>query len=455
MFKKFIGNKKFYKRTLVVAVPMMLQQLVASSVNLLDNLMVGQLGDAALGGVAAVNKFYMIAIFAGMGLIAASSIFLAQFYGAKKVEKMQESFRFSIVYVSLIMIFFFVASLLFAEQIVHYFTPDKEIISKGIAYFAVAKYTFLPMALSLSIAGAMRSVGETKIPMYCSFLAVFINAVLNYGFIFGNFGLPRLEVAGAALATLIARIIETGILLIVIWKMDLPFKTKVKDLFKIPSELSRKIFIKAAPLATNEVLWSFGMATLFKLYGTRGSEVISGYAVANTISDLFFVLFGGMAAASTVLISHHLGANELEEAKSNAYRLIGFSMMLAVVFGILMFGSSFIVPNWFQISKEAREITTTTLRIMSCMFWIYMLNTSLYFTLRAGGDTKSTFYMDSIYMWTFNIPLVAAVAYFTDFDIYTLYIIGQSTDLVKMFIAYRLVRKEKWVVNLAIEPEVL
>lgn len=453
--KKFIGTKEFYKVALIVAIPLMLQQLITSSVNLVDNLMVGQLGDMALAGVASVNRFYMIATYGTNGLLAAAAIFIAQFYGARKFDKMQEVFRFSIVFASGIMIFFFLLGVLMPQVIVGYFTSEAAIVEQGIQYIQVAAFTFLPMAITLSISSALRAVGETKIPLYVSIVAVITNTVLNYCLIFGNFGFPFMGVRGAALATLIARILESGILLFILAKVDVPFKTKISDLFKISKTLIKKILIKAAPLATNEVLWSLGMATLFKLYGTRGAEVIAGYSIANTTSDIFFVLFGGMAAASTVLISHHLGANELDEARSNGYRLMGFSVILSVFFAILMFGSSFVVPNWFQVSAQSKEVASTVLMIMSAMFWIYMLNTQCYFTLRAGGDTKSTLFMDSVYMWCVNISLVAFIAYNTNVNIYMLYIIGQSTDLIKMAIGYYLVRKEKWVVNLTHNDDLL
>lgn len=446
--KKFIGTKEFYAIALTVAIPLMLQQLITSSVNLVDNLMVGQLGDMALAGVAAVNKFYLIATYGTNGLLAAAAIFIAQFYGARNFEKMKESFRFSVVFALGIMVVFFLLGTIFPKTIVHYFTNEPLIIEQGLLYLRIAAFTFLPMALTLSISSALRAIGETKIPLYVSVVAVLTNTVLNYFLIFGNFGFPRLGVQGAALATLIARCLEAGILLFILAKIDVPFKTKITELFTVPLELSKKILIKAAPLATNEVLWSLGMATLFKLYGTRGAEVIAGYSIANTTSDIFFVLFGGMAAASTVLISHHLGANELDQARDNGYRLMGLSVILSIVFAVLMYGSSFIVPNWYQVSAQSKEVAQNALRIMSVMFWIYMINTQCYFTLRAGGDTKSTLFMDSVFMWCVNISLVAFIAYCTDLNIYQMYIIGQSTDLIKMVIAYRLVRKEKWVVNI-------
>lgn len=450
-FKKYIGDKAFIKTALAVAIPLMFQQLITSSVNLIDNMMVGQLGDAALGGVAAVNRYYMIATFGTNGVLAAAAIFIAQYFGAKNMLKTKESFRFSILCAFAIMIPFALTGLLFPEVIVTFFTDDAEILKQGIDYIRVAAYTFLPMALSLSINNAFRACGETKKPLVIGILTALCNTCLNYVLIFGNFGAPALGVQGAALATLIARIFEMTTLLIILKLSDMPFKTRVQNLLKFPGELAKRIIYKAAPLALNEVLWSSGMATLFKFYSTRGPEVMSGYSISGTTSDIFFVLFGGMAVASNVLISQELGANHLEEARANGYRLLGLSTMLAVVFGAGLFSASFIVPPLYNVSDTARSVASSMLQVQGVMFWIYMFTCMCYFIVRAGGDTKNTLLMDSGFMWTCNLPLVGLCTYFTDMPILGLYLAGQVTDLIKLVISYKLVCKEKWVRNLTEE----
>ena len=451
--KKYIGDKTFYKTALAVAIPLMFQQLITSSVNLIDNLMVGQLGDAALGGVAAVNRYYMIATFGTNGILAAAAIFIAQYFGAKNLLKTKETFRFSILCAFAIMVPFALVGLNFPETIVRFFTDDAAILKEGAAYMKIAGFTFFPMALSLSINNAFRACGETKKPLVIGILTALCNTVLNYVLIFGHFGAPAMGVQGAALATLIARIFEMVTLLVVLKKSDMPFKSRVRNLFKFPFELAQRVLVKAAPLAVNEVLWSFGMATLFKFYSTRGPEVMSGYSISSTTSDIFFVLFGGMAVASNVLISQELGANHLDEARNNGYRLLGFSTMLSLIFGLGMFGASFVVPGLYNVSDAAREVAVTVLRIQSCMFWIYMFTCMCYFILRAGGDTKNTLLMDSVFMWTVNLPLVGLCTYLTDFPIVGLYLVGQLTDLIKLFISYKMVRKEKWVRNLTTTGE--
>ena len=254
---------------------------------------------------------------------------------------------------------------------------------------------------------------------------------------------------GAAYGTIIARLVEVVIFLVVTKRLDFMFKTAVKDLFKISKKLVKAMTIKAVPLTINEIFWSSGMSILFMFYSTRGKEVMAGMSISGSVSDLFFTLFGGMAVATTVVVSQELGANRLKEARENAYKMIRFSIMLAVALGVLMFASSYIAPNFYNVTDYSRETATTFLRIMSFMFWIYMTNAQCFFILRAGGDTKSTLLMDSVFMWLVNLPVVGLITYLTGFNVYVLYLAGQSTDFLKLVIAYGLVRKEKWVKNLA------
>ena len=443
-----LHDRKFQKTVLMIAVPLMLQQLIVSSVNLIDNLMVGQLGDMALSGVSMANRFYMI-VWAGVnGMIASSVIYLSQYNGANDTNHMKQSFRFMIVSSYILCIALFIIAFFFPEMVIAFFIKDVEVIRLGSAYLKIAAISYLPSVISLCIASAFRALGETKKPLYISVISVLTNAVFNYLLIFGVFGFPKLGVVGAAIATLIARSVEALIYLWMLKVSDMPFKTKVSNIFTFDFELAKRITIRAFPLCVNEIMWSFGMSTLVRSYSHRGLVVNTAYSMSSTISDLFFVLFGGMATASTVLIGTPLGANKLEEAKENAYKLLGFSLILAGVILILMFATSYVAPYFYNVSMEAKHLSANFLRIMALFFVLYMFNTSIYFILRAGGDTKSTLFMDSGFMWMLNIPLVMLLAYHTNLHVLIVYAIGQSTDVLKACVSYYLLKKEKWVKNL-------
>ncbi|MGL5541493.1 MAG: MATE family efflux transporter, partial [Erysipelotrichaceae bacterium] len=268
--KKFIGDLDFQKAVFAVAIPLMLQSLITSSVALVDNLMVGQLGDSVIGAVASVNRFYMVANFGINGIAAAACIFLAQYMGARNKGKMQESFRFTILSSVLMMVPFFLIAMFAPSMVLRFFTSEAELIAIGSSYLRIVGISFLPAALSIALYSSIRSIGETKLPLFISVMTVFTNAVLNYLLIFGTLGFPKMGADGAALATLLARLLEVVVLLVVVKVYDFDFKTKLHELFHIEWRLVKAIMYKAFPLAANEVLWAGGMATLLKIYGTRG-----------------------------------------------------------------------------------------------------------------------------------------------------------------------------------------
>lgn len=454
-FKELFKDKALIKKVITLAIPIMLQTLIVSSVNLVDNLMVGKLGDAAMSAVTSSNKYFNIVNFVVNSMVATCVIYIAQYNGAKNISKMQEAFRFSIISTSVIVVTCFLVVYLFPGQLISFIIKDSEIVSLGIRYLKIAAFSYLPLILSYPISGAMRSIGDSKTPMFISASSVVINGFLDYALIFGKFGLPKLNIEGAAVATVIARTIEAFLYVYIAKKGDYFFDTKIKEIFNYDSKLAKEIIIKALPLLINEVCFQFAETMYLKAYSYRGASVNAAFSVASTIADIFFILFSGMAIATTVLVGTPLGANKLKEGKDNAYKLICFSVIMAIIFGVMLYSSQGLAPIIFtSISDEAIDIAKHFLRVMGCFYWTYMFNCQCYFTLRAGGDTVSTMFMDSGLSWFLKIPLVFAFTYFTNVSIYTVYIIGQTTEFVKLAIAYHLVRKEKWVRNLAIEKTI-
>lgn len=451
--RKYFGDINFFKSTLIIGVPLMVQQLINTAVNLVDNLMIGQLGDYTLAGVSAVNRYFMIALFGTMGVVAAASVFMAQFYGSNNHKKMQETFRYMIISSSIIMLIFIGISLLVPNEIIRFFVSDDRVILEGVRYMSIVTFSFIPTMLTMAIAGSMRAVGDTKAPLMASIASMATNLTLNYILIYGHFGFPKLGVVGAAIGTLIARSVELLIIGYALNKGTYTFRFHLSTLFRIPKKLIKSITLKALPLTINEVLYASGMALLLRFYGTRGADVISGYAITATVSDLFFTMNAGMSIATTILVSQPLGANKIDQARKNGYQLLGFGFVLSVIFGGLLFLSSFIIPHLYQVSENALWIAQNFLRIMSVLFWIYILNTTVYFILRAGGDSRSTLLIDSGYMWCVNLVVVGIATYYTNINIIGLYLIGQGTDVIKMIITMKFMHKEKWLVNLAEDDE--
>ena len=442
-------DRDFVRAALSVAVPAMLQQLITSFVNLLDNLMVGQLSEHAISAVAAANRFFMIGFMAVIGVTSAASIYLAQFHGADNVESQKESFRYTLLSAALAFLPFLLAALLLPRQIIAFFNRDPGLVEPGLAYLPIVGIAFIPTIISWSCQSSMRALGYTRLPLLITASTVMLNALWNWILIFGHFGFPALGVQGAALGTLIARVAELIVTLIAMHRSRFVFSTRLRDLFRIPRRLVAAITKRALPLMLNEIGFSSGLALLFRFYATRGTSAMAAMTIMQTTTDLFFVLFGGMAATTTVLVSQPLGRGDLERARSNAYKLVTFSMLLAMLLGVGLFIVSFITPQLYNVAQDVRDLAANFIRMQAFFFWVYMRNTQAFFILRSGGDTRNTLILDTGYMFGVNIPIVAIITYLTQLPVFFIYLAGQSTDIVKLFISRRFLRRETWLVNLA------
>lgn len=446
-------SENFYIQFFAIALPIMLQAITTTIVSLIDNIMVGQLGSVAIAAVSISNRFLVIFSFVIWGIIGAAGIFIAQYYGSGKEEEMKQSFRFSLLgtygFILPIMILIFI----FNYQIAKFFVHDQAIVVEVQKYLVIMAIGFIPFVASQNIGGAMRNIGQVKIPLFATIVGVFTNTLLNYILIFGNFNAPALGVSGAAIATVIARVVEFFIIFSVYYFGDYGFKTKLKNLFKIEKERAKTIFMKAIPLMANEFAYGIGLALLLKLYGTRGAEALAAYGIAGTSTDIFYSAIQGIMVATTVLVGHELGANNLEKARKNGYRIIKTTLIMGIVFSSVLYLCAPLFPMIYNfsgsITNEVLAMTKNMIYIIAYALWAQQTALACYMVLRVGGDMKSTFFLDGFYMWVVNISTVAALAYFTNFNVYILMFAGQTTDLFKMFFAFILIKKEKWIVNLA------
>ena len=447
--KKLFQDKELINKCLTVAVPLMLQALVVNSVTLVDNLMIGELGDAALSGVSSANRYYIIVNYCSTAISAAGIIFLSQYYGAQNENKMKECFRILTIFSLLTGAVFVFLARFFPEQILRFIIDDDEVVRLGGMYLKLCCLSYLPTIVSVCIGASMRALGRPKVPMLISIFSVLLNVAFDYVFIFGRFGLPALGVEGAAVATLLARLIEMILYIFALHASDMPFKTRITEFFRFEPVLMKRILSKAGPLLINEFLYTFGNTFLLKCYSFRGVSVNTAYTMTLTVQDLFFVLFSGMATATSVLIGIPLGAGELEKAKDNGYKLFVFSLLLSLLFGSVMFGVSFLFPVLYRnVSEDALYLAERFLKVNSLFFIAFTFNTQTYFTLRAGGQTRQTMVMDSVFMWSVMIPTVYILDYHTAIPVVIVYMIGQGTEFLKGILSWYFFRKEKWVVNL-------
>lgn len=456
--KKYIGDKAFYRLVLSIAIPLIVQQGITSFVSLLDNLMVGALGEEPLSGVSIVNQLinvYNLTLFGGL---SGASIFGAQFFGTGDWNGMRDTFRFrmhfSVVLTAIAVIVFSTCgdtlSLLFLENE----NNSPELVEQTLeyvrSYLNIAVWGLIPFLFSQVYSGLLRETGETVHPMIASVIAILTNLVLNYCLIYGAFFFPEMGVAGAALATVIARVLEAGYIMIFTHTHAEKYRF-IRGAYrspKIPAALCRRIAITGAPLMLNELLWSVGMTVISGNYASRGLEVVAASNIATTVWSLFCVIMVAMGSVVAIMVGQQLGAGKIEEARDLDRKLIFVTEVIHIVIGVLVIATAGLIPMMYDVGENTRQMATAMLRIQGVVLPIHSFVHVAYFTIRAGGKTVVTFLFDCFYTWCVPVVVSFLLCHCTDLPIVACYAFVQATDLIKMGIAIPMLKSGFWAKNI-------
>ena len=456
-YRSLIGDRAFYRRLFSVLVPILIQNLITNFVNLLDNIMVGQVGTEPMSGVAIVNQLLFVFNLCIFGGLAGAGIFTAQFYGKGDDEGVRHTFRAKLYIALGAVALFGLVFLTRGDALIRLFLHEgkesldlEATLSFGLDYLRVMLLQLLPFAFCQIYAGTLRETGETLLPMKAGITAVFVNLILNYVLIFGKLGLPALGVVGAAAATVIARLVECAI--VIGWthrrRERCRFIVGAYRSLRVPGQLARRMARLGTPLLLNEVLWSAGMTVLNQCYSLRGLEVISALNISTTVTNLFLCAFFAMGNAISILIGQLLGAGELERAVDEDRKLIAFALALSLLIGGLMACVAPLIPRIYNTTPAVKALACSLLYVSAAAMPMNAYTNACYFTLRSGGKTVVTFIFDSAFLWCVAVPTAFVLSRFTALPILPLYIAVYALDLIKCVIGTYLLRKRKWVNNI-------
>lgn len=457
--RKYVGDKKFYKMVLLIALPIMIQNGITNFVSMLDNIMVGQIGTDAMSGVAIANQFIFIYNLFIFGAISGPGIFGAQFYGNKNYEGLRQTFRFKLILCSLISIVAIFIMGTFRHELISLFLHEgsstgniAETLKYGSGYLAIDIIGIIPFAIMQCYSSTLRETGETIVPMKAGMAAVAVNLVFNYLLIFGKCGFPHLGAYGAAIATVISRFVECAI--VVYWthkhKERNEFIIGAYKNFKIERSLSKHIIKKGTPLFVNEGLWAMGISTLNATYSHAGLAVVAGINITSTISNVFNIVYIALGSSISIIIGQLLGAGKMKEAKETDTKLIFFSVASCVALGALLFTIAPLFPKIYNTTDEVKYFATNFIRIIAICMPLEAFMNAAYFTLRSGGKTFITFLFDSISLWVISIPFSYVLVNFTNVPIIPIYFLCQFISIIKCIIGYILVKRDVWINNIVV-----
>ncbi|NCB05274.1 MAG: MATE family efflux transporter [Clostridia bacterium] len=456
-WKRYIGDKAFYRMLILLVVPMIIQQGITNFVSLLDNLMVGSLGTEPMSGVAIVNQLIFVFNLGIFGVLSGGSIFGAQFFGVGDHDGVRHTFRFKLLCGVGVTAAAVAVLLFFGENLVALFLNNEANVGMdtsvtmghALSYLKMILWGLPPFMIVQVYGGTLREMGETKAPMVASVIAVFLNLCLNYVLIYGHFGFPRMGVAGAALATVIARYVEMLYVMAYTHRSyeKYPFVRGVYRSMHVPGWLVKRIVITGFPLFLNEILWSIGSTAVNQSYSTRGLAVVAATNIATTAWQLFCVIMFAMGSAVSILVGQRLGAGDIEGAKDTNRKLLFFSTVLHVAVGLLIIAVAPFIPLLYQTEPAVRKLATELLMIAGASLPIHAFIHAAYFAIRSGGKTLITFLFDSVYMWCVPVVLAFVLCRYTSLGIITIYFIIQFSDVVKLGIGAAMLKSGFWANN--------
>ena len=455
--KSCFGTRDFYKNLLSVMIPILIQNAITNFISLLDNVMVGRIGTEQMSGVSIVNQLLFVFYLCIFGAISGAGLFGAQFFGKQDHEGVKHTFRFKI-YVSLV---------LYALAMLLLITKGEGLISLYLheggetgdlaltlhfakEYLAISLIGLLPYTLTQIYASTQREIKHTVPPMTAGLIGVAINLTLNYLLIFGKLGLPALGVAGAAIATVIARFCEC-IIVIVCTHTNKEKCTFIKGAYRsfyVPASLIRSITVTGLPLLLNETVWAAGQAVLLQCYSVRGIATVSAMNITNTVYNTFSVLFMAVGSAIAILLGHELGAGRTREARDSARKMITFSIGMGLLCAVLVALSAPIFPCIYNTTDEVRALAVRLTLILALVSPLHSYLHAVYFTIRSGGKTLITFLFDSGYVWLVNVILAFVLCRFTALPLPLVYLIVHFSDAAKAVMGCAFVKKGSWATDL-------
>lgn len=455
--KKYFGDRAFYRMVLSIAIPLMIHNGFTNLVNLLDNIMVGRLGTESMSGVAISNSIifvYNLCIFGGL---SGAGIFTAQFFGKNDDFGVRNTMRFKLLLGLVLTILASVVMMVFGESLIGFFLNEstssgdlEKTLYYAKTYLRIMLFGFPGFLLTQCYSTTLRECGETVVPMKAGIVAVLLNLVLNFILIYGKFGAPALGVKGAAIATVVSRYVECSIVIVRLHRhtTDFPFAKGLYRSMRIPFDLVKTISKKGLPLLLNEALWSAGMSTLVQCYSIRGLDAVAGVNIAETLNNLFKVVFLAFGTSVGIIVGRLLGSGKMEEAKDTDRKMIVFSMMVSAVVGLVMVAISTLFPMLYKTSPHARAIATSLLIVQGLCLPIEAFKNATYFTLRSGGRTLITFLFDGAFVWAVSIPIAFIQSRFTALSVVTIFASVQLGGLIKCIVGLILVKKGVWLRNI-------
>lgn len=441
-----VREKSFYVKAASIAVPIAMQSLITIGVNMMDTIMLGTMGETALSASSLANQFISIYQICCMGMGMGASVLTSRYWGKQDLVSLKKAMTIMLRLCIVIATAFAGATLLIPGSLMRLYTKEEAVIREGIRYFnwSILSYYFLGISLTLSL--VLRSVGRAKIPLLASIVAFFGNIFFNYMFIFGKFGAPRMEVAGAALGTLIARVVEFAMVAGYTFAKDTQIGYRIRDLFGNCRDLVGEYLKISIPVLVSDSLLALGNSAVAMVMGHIGAQFVSANAITTVTQQLSTVFIQGISQAGCIVIGHTLGMGDRHKAQDQGYTFLLIGLGVGVFAGGLIAAIGGPVISCYRITEETAGIARQLMDAVAFIVVFQSANSILTKgVLRGGGDTKFLMIADILFLWVVSIPVGALAGLYWHLDPFWIYVCLKLDQIIKaVWCVFRL-RSKKWI----------
>lgn len=439
---------EMYKQVGMVAGPIALQSLIGSSLNLVDNLMIGGLGETALNSVGVAVQVFFVYWMLVYGFCGGAATFISQFFGVRDMVNVRRTAGFTVAVCMGFAILFFLGSVIFPEKIIRVFTSYPQVIELGAEYLRTGAPCFLMVAVTQPLTVSLRATQQTTQPLMASVAALCVNTVLNYALIYGKLGLPELGVQGAALATVCSRTIELTLILLFVFARKNPVKGPVRDFASCSRELAGRIVRNAVPTTINETMWGLGTSMYVAAYARISVTAGAAFQACNTINNLFSMAAFSIGDAVLILVGQKLGEGKKDEAYDMTKKLLKLALVVGAVMGVFTFLFGKPILSLFEFTPEGASMAWKVLMVYAATLWLEVYGGTLVTgVLRCGGDTKFAMFTEVGTVWCIGVPVAFTTALLLHWPVY-LAVLGVKLEaLVKSIILTFRFFSRKWLKN--------
>ncbi len=446
-------RRKFYILTFKTAVPLMLQSLLTASVNFIDQIMVGKLGVSDIAAVGAANKIYSLFYLILYGTCCALVMFVSQYWGKRDLEGMRKVVGMALSLTVSLGIFVTAVTFLFPRECLSIFTGDVEVISSGAGYLRSISASYLLLSLIYPINYLLRGQTRVKIVLLTAVGSVIMNIFANYAFIFGHFGMPRLNAVGAAVGTVATRSVELLILLIYLAIQKNEAFQDVKGLFSFGFGELIEFLKRALPLAMNEFMWGVGTSVYLIVYGHMGTDELAAMSIMSTIQTLVQTFGLSLSGAAAVIVGNEIGKGDRENVFACGRRFHKLAIVMGTVVGSLLFLSIHSIVSAYSVDGTRTGMLLARCMVIMCCYLPFSCYNSMNIEglFRSGGDIKYVLLMDTGSIWLVGMPLTALLGYVLNMPLYVTFLAYIAIEAYKLAIGIARYRSGKWLHRLSLE----